>query len=138
MEVGRQWVNQMLADESLRLVVSELADVEVPSLLCRAQRNGTISDEVLQARLGLYDTDTSGDGPLAVLRLTPKTFTMARQIALDEPVGSLDAIHLAAALLLQRQQPDQPVTVVTLDRRQAVAARRLGFRVVSDLHEAVG
>lgn len=113
-------------------MVSELADVELPGLLCRAHRAGVITDGMLQALLGLYDEDTCSDGPVGVLPVTPTTFTVARQIALDEPVGSLDAVHLAAALLLQRRQPQEPVTVVTLDRRQAMAARRLGFEVLTD------
>lgn len=113
-------------------MVSELADVELPGLLCRSQRNGVITDQELQGLLGLYDVDTCSGGLIGVLRLTPTTLATARQIAQDEPVGSLDAIHLAAAVLLQRKQPKDPVTVVTLDWRQAIAARRLGFRVLYD------
>ncbi len=137
-EPGRLWVRELLFWNTDRAMVSELADVELPGLLCRSQRNGVITDEELQALLGIYDMDTCSEGPIGVLRLTPTTLTTARQIALDEPVGSLDAIHLAAAVLLQQKRPQEAVTVVTLDRRQATAARRLGFHVLGDLEDPDG
>jgi hypothetical protein len=110
-------------------MVSELADVEFPSVVHRARRRHIVTGEEAEALLGAYDEDTSSDGPIGVLRLSPATYAAARRIVLDEVIGTLDAIHLASARLLQ-SRTGQPVTVVTLDRRQATAARRLGFAVL--------
>ncbi len=128
---GQQWIHDLLYRRPGLAMVSELADVELPSLLSRSQRDHVISDEELQGLLGRYDVETDRDGPIGVHRLSPATYALARQIVLDEVVGTLDAVHLAAALQVHRRDPDrQPVTLVTLDRRQAVAGRRLGLTVV--------
>jgi predicted nucleic acid-binding protein len=42
---------------------------------------------------------------------------------------TLDAVHLATALYLQPHQ-DEPVTVITLDRRMRELAGRLGFSIL--------
>jgi len=132
-QAGQQWIHELLYRRPGLAMVSELADVEIPSLLSRSLRNHVISDEEHQGILGRYDVDTSSDGPIGVHRLSPATYALARQIVLDEVVGTLDAVHLAGALQVHRQDPDrQPVTLVTLDRRQAVAGRRLGLTVVDD------
>ncbi|HEX4081688.1 MAG TPA: type II toxin-antitoxin system VapC family toxin [Acidimicrobiales bacterium] len=127
---GQQWIHELLYRRAGPAMVSELADVELPSLLSRSQRDHVISDEELQGLLGRYDVETDRDGPIGVHRLSPATYALARQIVLDEVVGTLDAVHLAGALQVHRRDPvGQPVTFVTLDRRQAVAGRRLGLTV---------
>jgi hypothetical protein len=127
---GQQWIHDLLYRRPGLAMVSELADVELPSLLSRSQRDHVISDEELQGLLGRYDVETDRDGPIGVHRLSPATYALARQIVLDETVGTLDAVHLAAALQVHRRDPErQPVTFVTLDRRQATAGRRLGLAV---------
>ncbi len=126
---GGGWIRALLFGGPDPAMVSELADVEFPSTLHRTRRNHLITEERVQALLDAYDVDTSSDGPIGVLRLSPATYAAARQIVLDEVIGTLDAMHLASAHLLQ-SRTDQPVTVVTLDRRQATAARRLGFTVL--------
>jgi predicted nucleic acid-binding protein len=45
-----------------------------------------------------------------------------------EPIRTLDAIHLATALLARAALPD--LTVLSLDRRVRACAMRLGFRVL--------
>lgn len=44
-------------------------------------------------------------------------------------IGTLDAIHLASALLF-RERRNAPVLFATHDRRQATAARARGFECV--------
>ena len=47
-------------------------------------------------------------------------------------LGTLDAIHLASALLYRDAQPDDepPIVIATHDRAFATAARILRFRVI--------
>ncbi|MBA4181294.1 MAG: hypothetical protein C0506_11950 [Anaerolinea sp.] len=43
-------------------------------------------------------------------------------------VGTLDAVHLASALVLREEVPD--LVFATHDRQQAIGARALGFEVI--------
>jgi len=45
------------------------------------------------------------------------------------PTGTLDAIHIATALML-RERSDDDIVFATHDAQQATAAGALGFRVV--------
>jgi hypothetical protein len=44
-------------------------------------------------------------------------------------LGTLDAIHLASALLWQETEPETDLRIVTQDRRLALCARSLGLKV---------
>jgi uncharacterized protein len=48
--------------------------------------------------------------------------------AFPTALGTVDAIHLATALLVRAEQPD--LTFATHDRALATAARAVGFRVL--------
>ena len=54
----------------------------------------------------------------------------ARQPFPGEPIRSLDAIHLASALLVAGSLPD--LVLLSLDRRVRATAGRLGLRVLPD------
>ncbi len=54
----------------------------------------------------------------------------ARQPFPGEPIRSLDAIHLASALVAAGSLPD--FAVLSLDRRIRAAGARLGLRVLPD------
>jgi hypothetical protein len=54
----------------------------------------------------------------------------ARQPFPGEPIRSLDAIHLASALLVAGSLPD--FALLSLDRRVRATGARLGLRVLPD------
>lgn len=56
---------------------------------------------------------------------------LAEAIALDEPLGGADSIHVASALRLG----PAVLTVVTHDRQMATAATNLGFTVVDPVDD---
>lgn len=68
---------------------------------------------------------------LDALELISVTEVVLEQAARPMPValGSLDAIHLATALLWQQTQ-QRPVVMATHDRQLALASRALGLTVV--------
>jgi predicted nucleic acid-binding protein len=55
----------------------------------------------------------------AVVEVDQDLVERAAQLALADDLRSLDALHLAAALLLPAEQP----VIATWDRRQSAAAR---------------
>jgi len=44
-------------------------------------------------------------------------------------IGTLDAIHLASALLWQETEPEMDLRILTQDRQLALCARSLGLRI---------
>ena len=44
-------------------------------------------------------------------------------------IGTLDAIHLASAILWQQADPEMELAILTADRQLALCARSLGLRV---------
>jgi hypothetical protein len=63
-----------------------------------------------------------------VLRLAAEIVARARQRLPDEPVRTLDALHLASALVAQSAVPE--IAMLSLDDRVRANARALGFGLV--------
>jgi predicted nucleic acid-binding protein len=65
---------------------------------------------------------------LAVVEVDQRLVEDAARLALEHDLRSLDALHLAAALLLPREE----LAFASWDRRQHAAAGAEGLRVVPD------
>ena len=76
--------------------------------------------------LAAYKEHTADDGPIGVVPITHDSFSRAQQFVLQVSIRTHDALHLASAQLLADTNDDN-VVVLTLDRRQAVAAQALGL-----------
>jgi predicted nucleic acid-binding protein len=63
-----------------------------------------------------------------VLALVPEVLERAREVMPVEPVRSLDAIHLATALLVRDELG--PLAIASTDRRIRENAQALGFEVM--------
>lgn len=106
-------------------VVSALAEVECLRTLDRLRLRGAITDHDLSIRRG------------AVYRLLeeieivePTRPILARaSLPLATPVGTLDAIHLATAMLW-RESSSADLVFATHDASLGIAARASGFTVV--------
>jgi predicted nucleic acid-binding protein len=110
-----------------RAFASELLGLEVRRAIDRVRILGHIDDRATAALL--QHTATIEEA----LSMVPLTRTILRRAALPmaTPVRTLDAIHLATALVM-RERTDAPLTFATHDARQADAARALGFSAVGD------
>ncbi len=62
-----------------------------------------------------------------LLPISPDVLARARQSFPAEPIRTLDAIHLASALIARQAAPD--VQFLTLDEHIRAAARDLGFQL---------
>jgi predicted nucleic acid-binding protein len=122
-----------VADVVLRgdgtVLVSEIALVEVASACMAAERGRRIGDG--PAAFAKFQSWCM-PGKRIRLLAPPDSQVLERAVRLtrDLPVYALDAIHLAVAIeqvipLARRE----PVRFLTRDRRQAEAARALGFTV---------
>ena len=103
-------------------VTSALTEVECLRTLDRRLRQGLLDPEDLADRRGLVlrllERMDRVDVSPSVLRRAADPF--------PTPLGTLDAIHLATAILWREGRPEAPV-LVTHDGQLATAARAVGF-----------
>ena len=105
---------------------SEILGVETRRVLDRLRLAGTVSDVglgKLQEQLAAIEQSISS------VTLT-RTILQRASLPMATPVRTLDAIHLASALIL-RERRAADLVFATHDTQQATAARALGFPVVS-------
>lgn len=104
-------------------VSSELLRLECLRTIDRARLHGDLSDEIVAGqRVAILDIIDRFD-------LVPVTTSVLERASQPFPtsIGSLDAIHLASALLIAEAYDD--LLFVTHDRGLALAARAMGFPV---------
>jgi predicted nucleic acid-binding protein len=106
------------------LISSDLARVETSRAMDRLRLNGRISDDDLA---DLRDSLTSLMSRVQLAPIAPEVLERAGA-PLPVVVGSLDAIHLATALLWMEDHRE-PLLFVTHDAQLAVAARLCGLEV---------
>ena len=115
-EDGREQVLALMAGD-ISWAASHLARTEADIALCRVVAAGSE-----QAR---YRAELQADwARFVVVAADEVCLARAAEIGCATGLGTLDAIHLAAAVLVA-----EDVTFVTFDRRQAAAAATLGIAV---------
>jgi predicted nucleic acid-binding protein len=107
------------------LVSSELLGVESRRTIDRLRHQGALSSDEAVARLEILD-DWLEAVDLVLLR-APILNRAAEPLPM--PLGTLDALHLATALVW-RDRMAGPLTVATHDTALALAARAFGFGVL--------
>ena len=125
-EADGRWIGDVIFNGPDPVVICEIADVEMASLLAQARRDGRIDDSGVTERVDAYNDHTAVDGPIGVLPLNHDTLARAQQFALRVQVRTLDALHLAAAQILAEASDDE-ISILTRDIRQASAAEDLGL-----------
>lgn len=119
----------LLFESECLVLTSELTRVEFASAITAAKRQGRLPDA--PQFLAQFDEDTR-QGMLNLIPLAPhRIMPAARRLVLDnQPVRTLDAIHLAVAMHDALSfTGGAPVTLVTRDQRQADAAKAHGLEV---------
>jgi predicted nucleic acid-binding protein len=104
---------------------SDVMGVEARRAIDRLRLAGALDDAgVADAHAELARIERS----LGRVRLTRRVLVRAAQ-PMATAVRTLDAVHLASALLLRERHGDD-LLFATHDRRQAISARALGFTCV--------
>lgn len=81
-----------------------------------------MTGEVALHSIGQFDLDA---GDSAIIDVDHGVVSLARAIALETGIKTLDALHLASA----KRIPDPDLKFLTYDDRQAAAAEALGLRL---------
>lgn len=108
-----------------RAYSSELMGVEARRTLHRLRLEHALDDESLA---DAHDALAATERAIGEIRLTAAVLRRAGQ-SMPTVVKTLDAIHLASALLFAERR-DAGLVFGTHDTRQANAARALGFKVL--------
>ncbi len=114
-------VRQTLSSAEI-VFASDLTLVECDRVLVRAVHAGRLSEAGAAdraARLGLAAAHW------ALLRLDPEILERARRPFPAQPLRTLDALHVASALVARRAVPQ--LALLSLDQRVRRCGRQLGF-----------
>jgi hypothetical protein len=103
---------------------SDLLDIECRRVLQRERLESHLNDQEYSDVLVLLDAVLDR---LFVIELGPAVKHRAAG-AFPTVIGTLDAIHLASALLWQEAQPAASLRLLTYDRQMELCARALGLR----------
>ncbi len=107
------------------LVSSELIAVEGHRTIDRLRLHGSLSTEEAATRRRVL---TEWLEAIDLVLLRPPVLSRASE-PLPTPLGTLDALHLATALIWRERTAD-PFIVATHDGALALAARAFGFDVI--------
>jgi predicted nucleic acid-binding protein len=121
-EPGGDRVRQAFA-AARKVVASRLTLIETRRTPRRAERDGRVSAAEVGDLLALLARATT---VWAVLEISPDVARRAESDFPIEPVRTLDAIHLASALVLRGSFPD--LVVASADERLRANASQLGLR----------
>jgi len=130
-ERGAHGVVEELARASL-VAASELTFIEVERGLHRATRDGRLNEAERADATALL---RQAGETWSVLEIGDEIAARAKRPFPQEPVRTLDAIHLASALAAR--EGVGPLAVLSLDDRIRRSARELGFDVVPPLGDMV-
>lgn len=108
-----------------RFVSSELIAVESCRTIDRMRVQGSLSADEAASRLTALREWLEA---IDLVLLRPPVLSRASE-PLPTPLGTLDALHLATALIWRDRMRD-PLVVATHDTALALAARAFGFEVV--------
>jgi predicted nucleic acid-binding protein len=117
-------VGEILAAADL-VITSDLTLVECDRTILRAQTAGRVTEAQAADRRGLL---VAAAAHWNLLRLDVEVIERARRPFPGEPIRSLDALHLASALVARAAVPG--LALLTLDAAMRQAGRELGFAVV--------
>jgi len=124
-EEGSAHARRML--RRYRVVSSAIATVEARSALMRRSTEGVLSTRDFSIAVRRMHTDARG---WELLEISKLVLERAEDVIEATGVKTLDAVHIAAALVL-RDSSGIRLPFVTADARQSEAARRMALRVIS-------
>ena len=108
--------------EAEKVTSSRLSLIETRRVVRRAEREGRITAAQAADLLALFAQAAS---TWAILEISEEVARRAEDGFPNEPVRTLDAIHLASALFLRQSFPD--LVILTADERIRSNALLLGF-----------
>jgi predicted nucleic acid-binding protein len=123
-EASQDTVRDALSNAEL-VLASDLTLVECDRVLIRATVVGRITEGQAADRRAVLNEAAYHWG---ILHMDEEVFERARRPFPIEPIRTLDALHLASALMARSAVPG--LSLLSLDQRIRATARKLGFDVL--------
>lgn len=123
-EPGSRRARELL--RKLSVVTSALAPIEAASAVQRRARVGELDERAVRAMMRRMADDR---GRWELIDLEAAVLARAESLVRDVALATLDAVHIASALLLGEGM-GRRVPFVTADARQRTAAERVNLEVV--------
>ena len=125
-ERGSRWIKGLIENPENSVTIVQICIVEVAAALARKVRTGEISRNSCQKALTrfLADMDT---GDYEIAKLDDEVVSFAVGLTQRHPLRGYDAVHLAAALVLNRALVEvglSPLTFVAADDVLCKAAEK--------------
>ena len=124
-EAGSARVRALLA--SYEFLSSAITPIELSSAILRRHRRGEITAPNYNGIRARINADRSF---WQLIEPVPQVFSRAEDLVVNYSVRTLDAIHLASALILQESLP-KPLPFVSADDRQIEAARSCQLQTIA-------
>jgi uncharacterized protein len=109
-----------------RILSSALVPLEALSTFARRRTAGELSESSFSAIVARISTDRR---QWELIELTAPILAQAEQVLQRTQLRTLDALHLASALVFQ-DRSSAALPFVTADERQRQAAQQMGLRVI--------
>ncbi|MFQ5813692.1 MAG: type II toxin-antitoxin system VapC family toxin [Anaerolineae bacterium] len=125
-ERGSRWIKSLIENPKISVTIVQICIVEVAAALARKVRTGEISRNSCQKALTrfLADMDT---GDYEIAKLDDEVVSFAVGLTQRHPLRGYDAVHLAAALVLNRALLEvglSPLIFVAADNMLCKAAEK--------------
>ncbi len=132
-ETGTTWVQSLFARGST-LACASLGLVEVMATLARKAKAREIARRMLAGKVRDLEEDW---GRFIQIHLTVEAVSRAKDVAREQALRGVDAVHLASALMLQSRFADEDdrLVFVTSDRELRGAAQISGLDTVDPEEE---
>ncbi|HET7006120.1 MAG TPA: type II toxin-antitoxin system VapC family toxin [Candidatus Binatia bacterium] len=124
-EGGSAQARQLLA--AYEFLSSAIAPIELHSAVQRRYRQGDITRANYNAIIARVKTDRSS---WQLVESVPQVLAKAEEAVVKHQVRTLDAIHLASALIIQ-QSVHTPLQFISADERQLAAARSCKLQTIA-------
>jgi hypothetical protein len=127
-EIGTIWVQELFANEK-NIICSSLGLIEVISVLARKWKAGTINLSTLEKKI----QDIENDWKHFIQEdLSTEVIEVAKRLSKELALRGADAIHLASALVAQRNfaEEDDQLILVTSDIEMKNAAEASNLMVI--------
>ena len=127
-EAGSARVMAICDDDSITVTVSRLVRIEGMSAMSRRLLRGELTEDERDIGWQALTLDCASE--YRVMPVDEPVAVRAERVVAEFGVRTLDAIHVATALLIASTlEDDDALTFYTADRRQAAAATAAGLTV---------
>jgi predicted nucleic acid-binding protein len=116
-ERGSRWIKNLIGNPENSVTIVKICIVEVGAALAKKVRTGEISRDDCQQALNRFLADVER-GDYEILQIDDEVVSVAVNLTQCHPLRGYDAIHLAAALVLNRTLVNvelPPLTFVAAD-----------------------